>query len=438
MSGVEGRNIGNYDGYLWGTSEIKAGKTVGKKEGYNTLNEALDVAKAAAGAEVITEKTGKFYLNEVRGSHYTNEGKSEVSVRAYPSVNFSKFVAFTDDNNNVISQFNNTANLEKFGNIDQIKAKLAMMPPNTPPSQALKVAGTMLGVASPATYRTSEKIMEALKLMPKYLPEELRSKFQEMLTPKNLAILSATLAAYAASHAFGVGEAADAVLLGVGLAFLGNDAIKVGKDFYNFASVAANAKTPADLEKAAKHLADGLSTALIDGAMVAAGARATRGRTPAPIGEKPPTVRTRPTTQPRPVETTPPVRTQPKPVEAKPTEVKPTETKPVETPVPKPTLNTKIEIGKQEKHIPGKNNFEAGKSEITISVSELQSLVNKYAGKGTLKGKTPLGQPGSKEVVDFGKVIGYHVDPVTGVKTPTTKGTIHYSKNGVHVVPARE
>lgn len=50
----------------------------------------------------------------------------------------------------------------------------------------------------------------------------------------------------------------------------------------------------------------------------------------------------------------------------------------------------------------------------------------------TLKGKTPLGQPSSKEVVDFGKVIGYHVDPVTGVKTPTTKGT-----NGVHVVPAR-
>ncbi|MEK7433932.1 MAG: hypothetical protein AABZ74_12415 [Cyanobacteriota bacterium] len=287
MSGVEGRNIGNYDATFWGTNEIKAGKPVGKAEGYATLNQALDVAKATTGAEVITEKNGKFHLNEVRGTSYSDESKSEISVRAYPSVNFSKFVAFTDDHNNVITQFNNTPNLEKLGNIDQVKAKLAMMPNNIPANQALKVAGTLLGVASPATYKTSEKLMESLKMMPKYLPNELKSKFEEMLTPKNLAILSATLAVYAASHAVGVGEAADAIMLGVALGFLGADAIKVGKDFYNFATVAANAKTTPELEKAAKHLADGISTALIDGAMVAVGSRVGRGGKPTTIEPKP-------------------------------------------------------------------------------------------------------------------------------------------------------
>ena len=49
----------------------------------------------------------------------------------------------------------------------------------------------------------------------------------------------------------------------------------------------------------------------------------------------------------------------------------------------------------------------------------------------------PRGQPGFKERVDFGKVIGKYTDPKTGVSTPTTKGIINYSKNGIHIVPAK-
>ena len=40
-----------------------------------------------------------------------------------------------------------------------------------------------------------------------------------------------------------------------------------------------------------------------------------------------------------------------------------------------------------------------------------------------------------KEIVDFGKIIGDCVDLKTGAKTPTTWGKIHYSKDGVHIVP---
>jgi filamentous hemagglutinin len=45
------------------------------------------------------------------------------------------------------------------------------------------------------------------------------------------------------------------------------------------------------------------------------------------------------------------------------------------------------------------------------------------------------GEPGYKEIVNFGEEIGYNINMETGVKTPTTWGTIHYSNDGVHIVP---
>lgn len=37
----------------------------------------------------------------------------------------------------------------------------------------------------------------------------------------------------------------------------------------------------------------------------------------------------------------------------------------------------------------------------------------------------------------FVELIGYDVHPGTGKMTPTTWGKIHYSKDGVHIVPYR-
>jgi hypothetical protein len=45
------------------------------------------------------------------------------------------------------------------------------------------------------------------------------------------------------------------------------------------------------------------------------------------------------------------------------------------------------------------------------------------------------GMPGYKEVVDFGEHIGYYVNEEEKIKIATTKGTIHYSKEGIHIVP---
>ena len=48
----------------------------------------------------------------------------------------------------------------------------------------------------------------------------------------------------------------------------------------------------------------------------------------------------------------------------------------------------------------------------------------------------PVGQPGSKERIDFGEEIGVFRDP-DGNATPTTVGIVHYGKKGAHIVPAR-
>jgi RHS repeat-associated protein len=87
----------------------------------------------------------------------------------------------------------------------------------------------------------------------------------------------------------------------------------------------------------------------------------------------------------------------------------------------------------QEKHFPGHNSFTKGRSELTADPRKLAV----HAGSGQPVGSVPRGQPGFRERVDFGETIGLYIDPATGVSTPTTRGILHYSKNGVHVVPAR-
>lgn len=89
--------------------------------------------------------------------------------------------------------------------------------------------------------------------------------------------------------------------------------------------------------------------------------------------------------------------------------------------------NLIINKGKQDKHIVGTNNFQKGKSEITIDLETLQKLIYEKSGYGKEVND-------DKERIDFGVIIGYYVED--GEKYLTTKGIIHYSKNGVHVVPS--
>lgn len=92
----------------------------------------------------------------------------------------------------------------------------------------------------------------------------------------------------------------------------------------------------------------------------------------------------------------------------------------------------RLEEGKQGKHIPGHNNYQPGKSYLTISMEEAKALAERYSGTGQ-----PVSQDESnrKERVDFNKKIGYTKDKNTGEEKETSWGIIHHSKKGTHIVP---
>ncbi len=89
------------------------------------------------------------------------------------------------------------------------------------------------------------------------------------------------------------------------------------------------------------------------------------------------------------------------------------------------------EFQQQGKHIPGHNNYMAGRSILISDPAELA----RAAGTGEQVGDVPVGQPGSRERVAYGHVIGIHIDE-QGTERDTRVGIIHYSKKGIHVVPA--
>lgn len=92
-------------------------------------------------------------------------------------------------------------------------------------------------------------------------------------------------------------------------------------------------------------------------------------------------------------------------------------------------FTTAIHFGRQAKHMPGQPNHDPTKSTITIALPELQDLLELKAGTGRWHGA-------NKEVVDFGTVIGAYKPQRGRPAVATTRGTIHYSKSGAHVVPA--
>lgn len=106
-----------------------------------------------------------------------------------------------------------------------------------------------------------------------------------------------------------------------------------------------------------------------------------------------------------------------------------------------------INAGSQRKHIVGtdayrrkvekvrKEGFRAP-SRVTIPVEECERLVRECAGTGH-----PLtdwkGEWSHKEVCSTDSVVGYYVDR-EGRESRTRYFTIHYGKNGTHIVPAKD
>lgn len=98
------------------------------------------------------------------------------------------------------------------------------------------------------------------------------------------------------------------------------------------------------------------------------------------------------------------------------------------------STNKTIHSGKQGKHIPGHNNYKEGRSYLTITEQQAQELVNKYAGTGQII-RDRNGKYTGKERITTNDQIGVCID-LEGNEVPTKSFMIHYSKDGVHIVPA--
>ncbi|MGN7328013.1 T7SS effector LXG polymorphic toxin [Bacillus pumilus] len=96
----------------------------------------------------------------------------------------------------------------------------------------------------------------------------------------------------------------------------------------------------------------------------------------------------------------------------------------------------KVKPGAQEKHISDAPNYKQeianGKKKSIFygDNKKAQELLDKHAGTGHIPSK-------GREVVKFDQKIGKAYDLETGKYIETDRGTIHYSKDGAHIVPTK-
>lgn len=98
-------------------------------------------------------------------------------------------------------------------------------------------------------------------------------------------------------------------------------------------------------------------------------------------------------------------------------------------------ISKTINKDKQKRHT--KDEHTPGRSYLYGDTEYAQDLVNRLSGTGRLVYDSN-GNWNHKEMVSDNKVIGSHVDPVTGNETDTKNGTIVYSKTGSHIFPRQK
>lgn len=102
-------------------------------------------------------------------------------------------------------------------------------------------------------------------------------------------------------------------------------------------------------------------------------------------------------------------------------------------------ISTKLNKRKQAKHKKGSERYNEciakgeNPSYTELSNMEIQKIINNYSTKGKVY-KEPDGQ--FKEIIKLDYNFGFYVDRASGKAIETHRGTIHYAKDGTHLVPA--
>jgi hypothetical protein len=158
--------------------------------------------------------------------------------------------------------------------IDEGTAALVCAAPPTP------LAGNPV-----SGWSTTDKIGSAIRRSFSRMPGETAAKLSSLVEPTALAVLAGTLLLWAGSHAVGVGEAFDLLMLVTGFLFVGWDALNAVKHLYQFATRSAGAETELDLDAAGEHLAQAVVIIGVDVVLALLTRRGMRRYKPTSIGD---------------------------------------------------------------------------------------------------------------------------------------------------------
>ena len=110
-----------------------------------------------------------------------------------------------------------------------------------------------------ATWSVEDRLGETFRrALPKLGPEA-RAQIEAMISPESLAIMAGVLVAWVASHAVGLGEIIDLVLLAIGAVAIGWSIFTGIDHLYDFAILLYRPTSEYDLEAAADHLAKAIA-----------------------------------------------------------------------------------------------------------------------------------------------------------------------------------
>lgn len=113
----------------------------------------------------------------------------------------------------------------------------------------------MAGNSDISRMTAAEKLAEALRRSLPFVPAAARGVVESLLRPETVGIVVGTLILWAGSHAFGIGEVVDLILLSVGAATVGFAVFEGGGELLDFARGAVNATTESQLDDAGRHFA---------------------------------------------------------------------------------------------------------------------------------------------------------------------------------------
>jgi hypothetical protein len=101
---------------------------------------------------------------------------------------------------------------------------------------------------------TADKIQQVFSRVGKYAGDDVQQVLSSLITPTSLGIIAGTMAVWGVAQFFGVGEIVDIIMLAVGVAVLGKNAIDFAQDLAEACTRTLRARTDDDLEMAAQYL----------------------------------------------------------------------------------------------------------------------------------------------------------------------------------------